>query len=219
MKLKLLIAVAALVSVSANAQPKREDYQSYNAYLNAMSAYTNAEMEKELQPEPAPVKADKRVVDDYKKADEAKFGDSDQMLQIDKEKGVVVYAHAFGQTMKCKIIYEGKDLARRELRDREVWTYRHGGPLTGTIQTPCTSGGSTVASVEKDGTRLVLKNLTSKPRVCRVRIEGKETVDSALPPDIPRSFGKAKDSAWVAHCNAGTEYTGHLSKEPMAKEG
>ncbi|MDA7583733.1 hypothetical protein N8739_00635 [Luminiphilus sp.] len=219
MKLKLLIAVAALVSVSANAQPKREDYPSYNAYLAAMSAYTNAEMEKELKPEPALVKADKRAVDDYKKAGEAEFGDDDQMLEIDYEKGVVEYAHAFGETLKCKITYEGKDLARRELRDREVWTYRHGGPITSTITPTCSAEGSIAASEEKDGTRLVLKNLTSKPWVCRVRIEGKKTVDSALPPDIPRSFGKPQSSGWRWHCTPGTEYTGDLSKEPMGKEG
>ena len=38
MKLKLLACATAVIAMSANAEIKREDYPSYQAYLNAVSA-------------------------------------------------------------------------------------------------------------------------------------------------------------------------------------
>lgn len=224
MKSKLLIAIAAMIAMSANAEIKREDYPSYSAYLAAQSAKTAAEMDKEYKTEDAPDSSAKKVADDYSKVPEDRFTDIDTDKIVNREEGTISVAHNTGRTSNCYIEFDHVVVARKEgLRDREEWIYKHDGPISDEVfvSAGCTYGNKFSAREDNDGTRLILKNLRSKTYVCRVRIKGKETVDTIIPPDISRSFSKRKDAGYSWNCNAGTEYTGDLSKEPMqvAKEG
>ena len=103
MKTKLLIAIAAMIAMSANAEIKREDYPSYSAYLAAKTAETAAQMEEELKSEPAPARKDKGFIEDYEKVDENEFRELRQKRKIDHERGVVVLAHSHGSRATCRI--------------------------------------------------------------------------------------------------------------------
>ena len=213
--MRSLIAIAALVAMSANADIKREDYASYEAYLAAKSAQTAAEMETELEPEQASEGEDRKVADD---SEEARDGNQKRgalptsFSEEDKEAKTITIWHTYEPRGICTLIINRETVGSKELRDGEKWIYKY--EIEGTFEwfTQCQAKGGLVAQL-KDGRPdlLVLRNVSSKTYACRVAVGERPTKDYIIRPDMARQINRwSLPYRW--NCTGGTEYKGYIEK-------
>lgn len=136
---------------------------------------------------------------------------------LDREKGILVVWHPYEPSAICRIRVDGVQVAQESVRAGERWTYQHDDSFTNkqTIEPNCAQGGYDLFSVEKDGQELVIRNISTSTRVCRILIKGEPTVDEVITRGSARSFKKDPLAAYQVDCNRGTEYMGRLSKAPM----
>ena len=106
MKLKLLIALAAMMAMSAKAEIKREDYPSYKAYLEATSAYNNS----------------------YVPADEEKH--EPQGAEIRYDRNEIWVSHDFESRALCEVYIDGELVGRQQRVPSWVpFIYKHDSSL------------------------------------------------------------------------------------------
>ena len=106
MMLAALLAVAAGVAVNtANAEIKLEDYSSYEAYLNAVTAY-NASYSGQRYDNPAPKQA--AVDDSQSEVERFKKG-----AEIKYDRNEIWVSHEFESRALCEVYIDGEPVGRQ----------------------------------------------------------------------------------------------------------
>ena len=210
--MRSLIAIAALAATPAFAEIKREDYPSYQAYLNALSAYNAEQMARELDSERASESKEKEAAGASEEArddNQNRRAKKVSFAEEDKKAKTLTIWHNLEPRATCTLIINGETVGAKELRDGEKWVYKYEIEGAFTYSAPCQTEGGIVATKDERN-RVVLRNVSSKPRVCRMEMDERPTQDYVIAPDMARAIKTSGNYRW--HCHAGTEYRGYIEK-------